>query len=134
MAWPLHLLEASDLSMPCSVSQGGPAGPSYISPGAVALASAVVAVNGMLSLWLKLDMHWQLLIGAVRWHPGAVPPSTLLRLCMCNIDMLRSLATHPRFRSPRTMVPSMHSMPLLPGFPCAWLQQPMLTVSANAPR
>ena len=75
MVWPLHLLEASDQTMLCSVSQDGNIGPTYISPGAVALSSAVVVVNGMLSLWLKLDMHWQLLIGAIRWHPASMPPT-----------------------------------------------------------
>lgn len=53
----------------CSVNQGGDTGPNHISPGAVALSTAVVLVNGLLSLWLKLDMHWQLLIGAIRSTP-----------------------------------------------------------------
>ena len=69
MVWPLHVLEAADKPMLCSTTQGGDPGPNYISPGAVALSSAVVVINCLLSLWLKLDMHWQLLIGAVRRAP-----------------------------------------------------------------
>ena len=53
----------------CSINQGGDTGPNYISPGAVALSTAVVLVNGLLALWLKLDMHWQLLIGSIRLQP-----------------------------------------------------------------
>ncbi len=53
----------------CSINQGGDTGPNYISPAAVALSTAVVLVNGLLSMWLKLDMHWQLLIGAFRSRP-----------------------------------------------------------------
>ncbi|CAK0785180.1 hypothetical protein CVIRNUC_008386 [Coccomyxa viridis] len=55
-----------DRSMLCSVSQSGAPGPTYISPWQVALGAAVIVVNALVSLWLKLDMHWQLGIGAIR--------------------------------------------------------------------
>ncbi|CAL8471622.1 g11164 [Coccomyxa elongata] len=52
--------------MLCSVTQGGEPGPNYISPGQVALGAVVVLVNALVSVWLKLDMHWQLAIGVIR--------------------------------------------------------------------
>ena len=52
--------------MLCSVSQSGEPGPYYISPWQVALGAAVIVVNALVSLRLKLDMHWQLAVGAVR--------------------------------------------------------------------
>lgn len=62
--WP-SILPAEN-TMLCSVSQGGDPGPNYISPAQVALGAAVVLVNGIVSVWLKLDMHWQLAIGTIR--------------------------------------------------------------------
>ena len=62
----LQTLMPQDRSMLCSVSQSGVPGPTYISPGQVALGAAVIVVNALVSLWLKLDMHWQLAIGAIR--------------------------------------------------------------------
>ena len=61
-----------DRSMLCSVSQSGAPGPTYISPWQVALGAAVIVVNALVSLWLKLDMHWQLGIGAIRCRSCAV--------------------------------------------------------------
>lgn len=55
-----------DKSMLCSVTQGGDPGPNYISPGQVALGALVVLVNALVSVWLKLDMHWQLTVGVIR--------------------------------------------------------------------
>ncbi|EIE21804.1 putative membrane protein [Coccomyxa subellipsoidea C-169] len=53
--------------MLCSVTQSGQdPGPNYISPGQVALGAAIVIVNAFVSVWLKLDMHWQLLVGVIR--------------------------------------------------------------------
>ena len=56
-----------DRSMLCSVGQSGAPGPTYISSWQVALGAAVIVVNALVSLWLKLDMHWQLAVGAIRW-------------------------------------------------------------------
>ena len=61
-----------DRSLLCSVSQSGAPGPTYISPWQVALGAAVIVVNALVSLWLKLDMHWQLGIGAIRCRLCAV--------------------------------------------------------------
>ena len=56
-----------DSTMLCSVTQSGQdPGPNYISPGQVALGAAIVIVNAFVSVWLKLDMHWQLLVGVIR--------------------------------------------------------------------
>jgi hypothetical protein len=55
-----------DRTMLCSINQGGDPGPNYIGPGQVAMGAAVILVNAFLSLWLKLDMHWQLAIGTLR--------------------------------------------------------------------
>ncbi len=35
-------------------------------PGQVALGATVVLVNALVSVWLKLDMHWQLAVGVIR--------------------------------------------------------------------
>lgn len=62
----LPALLPPERSMLCSVSQSGEPGPYYISPWQVALGAAVILVNALVSLWLKLDMHWQLAVGAIR--------------------------------------------------------------------
>ena len=68
----LQTILPPDRSMLCSVSQSGTPGPTYISPWQVALGAAVIVVNALVSLWLKLDMHWQLGIGAIRCRSWAV--------------------------------------------------------------
>lgn len=49
-----------------SAAADAPAGPMPISLFQIALAVAVIFVNGIVSVWLSLGLHWQLGIGTVR--------------------------------------------------------------------
>ena len=74
-----------DNTMLCSVNQGGEPGPNYISPGQVALGAIVVLVNALVSIWLNLDMHWQLAIGVIRWTPHHDDPFGTYDLALYNV-------------------------------------------------
>ena len=41
--------------------------PAFISPYQVALGAIVIVVNAAISFSMKLDIEWQLAIGALRW-------------------------------------------------------------------
>lgn len=41
--------------------------PAYISPLQVALGAVAIIVNVVTSITMKLDIEWQLAVGAVRW-------------------------------------------------------------------
>ena len=43
-----------------------PANPAYITPAQVALGAVVIVINALISFGMKLEIEWQLVIGAVR--------------------------------------------------------------------
>jgi hypothetical protein len=74
-AWPLSGLGVDNLgslgnSTSPSPSQGGPVDISVLG---LLLATALVAVNGVVSLWLHLGLHSKLAVATVRWVRGGAP-------------------------------------------------------------
>lgn len=65
-----HLLfDYHDGSVPVGKREGGPV---FITPFRLGLAAAVILVNGLVSVWLRLAMHKKLAIATVRfdWKEG----------------------------------------------------------------
>ncbi|KAK9810214.1 hypothetical protein WJX72_006730 [[Myrmecia] bisecta] len=56
----------SYISQPALCSAQPDPGPAYISATGVALGAALIVVNAIVSFMLELDLHWQLLIAAIR--------------------------------------------------------------------
>lgn len=51
-----------------------PSNPAFLGFGSVALASALIVVNALVSVVLHLDLHGQLLIAAIRQAPRVFAP------------------------------------------------------------